>query len=157
MAKREAQAQSIPPLVGELSPIARAEHALAARVEAYTEASEALRAEIEFFQSAVAEAEGRPAEPELRLIVSRETAELEAIGRAEEADGDRPTPAQIAEFFRSHELREDPDPESARAGLPAASAPQTRSLARERLYADIGGTIIGLSGAAALINFVLLK
>ena len=33
----------------------------------------------------------------------------------------------------------------------------TRSRGRDRLYTDIGGAIIGLSGAAALINFVILK
>ena len=30
-------------------------------------------------------------------------------------------------------------------------------LGRERLYTDIGGAVIGLGGAAALLNFVLLK
>jgi len=176
MAKREAQAHLLPALAGmptqeELnlaggasgplgagSAVERAEQALAERVTAFTEASDALRAEIRSFAAVVAEAEGRPAEPELRLVVSRETAEFEAIEEADKAEeaADRPTPAQIADFFRLHEKRED-----ASAAQPAAASPatpaRTRNPARDRLYADVGGAIIGLAGAAALINFVLLK
>ena len=32
-----------------------------------------------------------------------------------------------------------------------------RNPKRERLYTDIGGAVIGIGGAAALLNFVLLK
>ena len=181
MAKREAQAHLLPALAGmptreELklaeagasraagggSAVERAEQALAERVEAFTQASEALRGEIRSFAAVVAEAEGRPAEPELRLVVSRETAEFEAIEEADKAEeaADRPTPAQIAEFFRVHEEREESapaQPASAEAShaIPAPARP--RNLARERLYADVGGAIIGLAGAAALIDFVLLR
>ena len=174
MAKREAQAHLLPALAGmptqeELnlaggapgplvggSAVERAEQALAERVTAFTEASEALRAEIRAFATVVAEAEGQPAEPELRLVVSRETAEFEAIEQAEKAEeaADRPTPAQIADFFRVHEEREDASPPQ--PGV-AATPAVTRNPARDRLYADVGGAIIGLAGAAALINFVLLK
>jgi hypothetical protein len=178
MAKREAQAHLLPALAGmpteeELnlaggasgplgagSAVERAEQALAERVTAFTEASEALRAEIRSFAAVVAEAEGRPAEPELRLVVSRETAEFEAIEEADKTEeaADRPTPAQIADFFRVHEEREDASPpQPGVAATPAATPTGTRNPARDRLYADVGGAIIGLAGAAALINFVLLK
>jgi len=165
MAKREAQAHLLPALAGmptqeELnlagagaqrsvpagSAVQRAEQELAERVEAFTEASEALRAEIRSFAAVVAEAEGRPAEPGLRLVVSRETAEFEAIEPAE------------AEFFRIHEEREvSAAAQPAMAVTSPASPARARNPARERLYADIGGAIIGLAGALALINFVLLK
>ncbi len=105
--------------VGTGSAVERAEQALAERVEAFTEASEALRAEIRSFAAVVAEAEGRPAEPELRLVVSRETAEFEAIEEADKARGSRRPrrrPAQIAEFFRVHEEREDASPAPAGRG-----------------------------------------
>jgi hypothetical protein len=48
---------------------------------------------------------------------------------------------------------EDSDPARAetRAVIP------TRVSGREQLYADIGGTVIGLGGAVALLSFVLLK
>ena len=48
---------------------------------------------------------------------------------------------------------EDSDP--ARAETRAVRP--TRISGREQLYADIGGAVIGLGGAAALLNFVLLK
>ena len=79
-------------------------------VAAFTEASEALRAEIKAFEATRAEAEGRPAEPVLRLVVSRETAEMEAIEEAGEVEAvadDRPTPEEIANFFRTHGEREE--------------------------------------------------
>ncbi len=55
-----------------------------------------------------------------------------------------------------------------REGVPvtlssAASLARTRATKaernpkRERLYTDIGGAVIGIGGAAALLNFVLLK
>ena len=177
-------ARATSPQAPTRTPVEDAVGALAERAQAFTEASEALRAEIVAFQAALAKAEGRPAEPGLKLVVSRETAEMEAIDQAEAAgetveagdgvqvaaiaeigdgvpvaavDEYRPTPAQIAEFFRTYgepgELEREPT--SAPAGAPPA--PKERNLARERLYADIGGAVIGLSAAAALINFVLLK
>jgi hypothetical protein len=176
MAKREAQAHLLPALAGmptqeELnlaggasgplgagSTVERAEQALAERVAAFTEASEALRAEIRSFAAVVAEAEGPPAERELRLVVSRETAEFEAIEEADKEAAERPTTAQIADFFRVHEEREDASPpQPGMAATPTATPTGTRNPARDRLYADVGGAIIGLAGAAALINFVLLK
>ena len=163
-------ARASSPQVPTGHPVEAALKALAKRAEAFTEASEALRAEILAFQATVAEAEGRPAEPELRLVVSRETAEMEAMDEAEAAgesaqpngvqvaavDDDRPTPAQIAEFFRAHGAPEAPDPASPERETSVPAAPRQRNLDRERLYADIGGAIIGLGAAAALINFVLL-
>jgi hypothetical protein len=159
------------PQLPTADPVETALQALAERADAFTEASEALRAEILAFQAAVAEAEGRPAEPALKLVVSRETAEMEAIGEAETAgesggtgddvqvaamDDYRPTPAQIAEFFRTHGEPEKPEPEPVRQEPSAPAVARERNLDRERLYADIGGAIIGLGAAAALINFVLL-
>lgn len=154
------------------SPVEAAVQALAERAKAFTEASEALRAEIAAFQATLAQAEARPAEPELRLVVSRETAEMEAIDAAEAVAGNagtgdggqvaavgeyRPTPAQIAEFFRTNAEPEEAGPEPAEPEASVPAAPRERNPAREQLYADIGGAIIGLSAAAAVINFVLLK
>lgn len=160
MAKREAQAHAIAPPTAPSSAIERAQQALAERVKAFTEASEALREEIRAFEAACAEARGRSPEPVLRLVVSRETAEMEAIDKAGEAapaGEDRPSPEQIAEFFRTHEEREGAQEEaSAPPPLPEAEA-RSRNLARERLYADLCGAAIGLCGAAAVINFVLLR
>jgi hypothetical protein len=39
----------------------------------------------------------------------------------------------------------------------ARAAKAERNPKRERLYTDIGGAVIGIGGAAALLNFVLLK
>lgn len=101
-------------------------------------------------------------------------------------DEEPPTPDQIAQFFREHEdaelTRADrrAEAEAARGGLAgrvrrfftgpeveedgeAAATPQelavvtARHPGRDRLYADIGGAVIGLGGAAALLDFVLLK
>ena len=170
MAIDAARAPSPQPPAG--SSVEAALQALAERAKAFTEASEALRAEIIAFQATLANPEGRPAEPELKLVVSRETAEMEAIDAAETAgegvetddgaqiaavDDPRPTPAQIAEFFRTHGKPEEPVPGSAGPVTSVPAAPRRRNLDRERLYADIGGAIIGLSAAAAVINFVLLK
>jgi hypothetical protein len=159
MAKRAAQAHSLLPPDGAPSALERAEYALADRVKAFTEASEALRAEIRAFDAVIAEIEGRPAAPELKLVVSRETAEMEAIDaqpkEAVEGDDYRPTHAQIAEFFRAHEQREDANLEPERIEPLGPDEAHPRKLNRERLYADIGGTIIGLSGAAALISLML--
>src|SRR5688572_28035563 len=70
------------------SPIEDAFQALAERAQAFTDASEAIRAEIVAFQAALAKAEGgRPPEPELKLVVSRETAEMQAIDESEAAGG----------------------------------------------------------------------
>ena len=49
------------------------------------------------------------------------------------------------------EARREEDSAPTRAARPA------RKFGREQLYADIGGALIGLGGAAALLNFVLLK
>jgi hypothetical protein len=179
MAKREAQARAVP-LWGETSPaqgapalsvagasagqsspgdrLAEAERALADRVKEFTDASEALRAEIRAFSAALAEAEGQPPEPGLKLVVSRDTEEVEAAApRQDEADAP-PTPQQIAEFFRSYEEREDEVTRASLASGPSAEAEQRpRNRARERLYADVGGAVIGLCGASALIHFVLLR
>ena len=177
MARREAQARSVPPsedasahgprhlataggTAGSRGPagsaLERAERALADRVKAFTEASEALRAEIAAFSQAVAEAQERPAERELRLVVNRDTGEVEAVARTEQEDDEPPTPEQIAQFFRTHEGPRDPEDAIPTApSVPLSYRP--RNLARERLYADIGGTIIGLGGAVALIDFVLLR
>jgi hypothetical protein len=150
------------------NPVEEAVQALAERAKVFTEASEALRAEILAFKATLAKAEGHQAEPALKLVVSRETAEMEAIdeakaaGESGETDGGvpaaeyRPTPAQIAEFFR-HGAPEGLGPEPASAQVMAPTESRERNLARERLYADIGGAVIGLSAAAALLNFVLLK
>ena len=165
-------ARASSPQVPTGHPVEAALQALAERAEAFTEASEALRAEIRTFQATVAGAEGSPAEPALKLVVSRETAEIEAIGEAETAgesaqagdgvqvaavDNYQPTPAQIAEFFRTHGASEEPGPKPPEPETTSPAGARERNLDRERLYADIGGAIIGLSGAAALLNFVLLK
>ena len=176
MAKRQAQAHPMPSPAGAPSAIDLAERALAERITAFTAASEALRAEIEAFEAARAQAAGRASEPALRLVVSRETAEMQAMGDAlaaplaepaepaelavggkpepEPPEDERPTPEQIAEFFRTHEERA-----AAEVDVPAPPEPEPkpRNLAREQLYADLCGAAIGLCGAAALINFVLLK
>ena len=170
MAKRQAQAHSMPSPAVTPSAIDLAEEALAERIRAFTAASEALRAEIKAFEAARGTAEGRASEPALRLVVSRETAEMEAMGEALPApppepaepaaagrpepeqplEDERPTPEQIAEFFRTHEER-------ATAEVAAPEPPEPEPTAREQLYADLCGAAIGLCGAAALINFVLLK
>ena len=120
MAKREAQARSLAPAPDSVE---RAQEALAERVSAFLQASAALRAEIGSFETALASRQ--PAEPELKLVVSRETAEVEALAAAD--------------------------------AVPQPDAMSTRNPARERLYADIGGSVIGLSAATAVINFILLK
>lgn len=85
-------------------------------------------------------------------------------------DDEPPTPDQIARYFRETE-----EAEVARATRLAAkdaeserlrdkvrryfNGPETAPVGeagRMRLYTDIGGVVIGLGGAAALINFVLL-
>ena len=51
-------------------------------------------------------------------------------------------------------------PEEARPAedsAPTRAVRPARNFGREQLYADIGGALIGLGGAAALLNFVLLK
>jgi len=165
-------ARSPSPQTPTSNPVEEAVQALAERAKVFTAASEALRAEILAFQATLANAEGSQAEPALKLIVSRETAEMEAIDEAKAAsqsgetddgvpvaavDEYRPTSAQIAEFFRTHGAPEGLLTEPASAQVKAQTEPTERNLARERLYADIGGAVIGLSAAAALLNFVLLK
>ena len=173
MAKRQAQARSISPsgaaravqleippgaVRGAVSrtdlaaePIERAEERLAECVKTFTEASEALRAEIKAFDASLAMDEGRSAQPDLQLVVSRTTAEVEAVTESD----DRPTPAQIAEFVRVHEGPDAHEPRSARAATSSAPASRPRNPERERLYADVAGAVIGLSAAVALINLVL--
>ena len=64
-------------------------------------------------------------------------------------------------FFSSPPERpareEAPVAEEPPAAEEAPGGEVVRSRGRDRLYTDIGGAIIGLGGAAALLNFVLLK
>jgi hypothetical protein len=71
----------------------------------------------------------------------------------EDPGEDPPTAAEIARFFREHE-EADSEPIVPQAAPAKEKAP--RSEARNRLYTDIAGAVIGLSGAAALINYVLI-
>ena len=108
--------------------------------------------------------------------------EPEVEGETGEPDENEeaPTPDQIAQFFREHG---DPDARGTQFERKASgqdevservrrffmaettggeavsghAAETTRLPLRDRLYTDIGGAVIGLGGAAALINFVLLK
>ena len=78
--------------------------------------------------------------------------------RAPRAPGRRERARLVSPFLLCPGRTRRPKPEEAPA---AEEEPEeevvTRSRGRDRLYTDIGGAIIGLGGAAALINFVILK
>jgi hypothetical protein len=57
-------------------------------------------------------------------------------------------------FLSSPPEEEAPGDEEASTRVKARAA---HISGRERLYADVGGAVIGLGGAVALLNFVLLK
>ena len=78
--------------------------------------------------------------------------EPDAEAEPDAEEDEPPTPEQIARYFREAE-----EAELARAARPEQAAKAERIPKRDRLYTDIGGAVIGLGGAAALINFVLLK
>jgi hypothetical protein len=74
-----------------------------------------------------------------------------------------PTQDQIARIFRQMEAAEvaradrlEREPRG-RPGVGERFAMAAWKPSRDRLYTDIGGAVIGLGGAAALLNFVLLK
>jgi hypothetical protein len=121
-----------------------------------------------------------------QIIVAGEVEELDEVGEDEgdndnspeeefdddEDDGDEPdddededppTPEEIARYFREAEgFSGSPEAEvEVEAEAPIVertrAAKAERNPKRERLYTDIGGAVIGIGGAAALLNFVLLK
>jgi hypothetical protein len=166
VAGRQAQA-----IAETVSAVERAEKALAERAKAFGEASRSLRHELKAFAETLARAEEKLApraaeEPELRLVEAPPQEEFEAEDEDEPAaeaapiaeaepiakEDEPPTPEQIARYFREAE-----EAELARAARPEQATKAERVPKRDRLYTDIGGAIIGLGGAAALINFVLLK
>ncbi len=96
-----------------------------------------------------------------------EEAELAHAARLErEAQGQPGIGERLRRFFSGPlvEFEEEPiaDEEPIRAPeveerTPAPEAKPARDRSRDRLYTDIGGAVIGLGGATALLNFVLLK
>jgi len=91
-----------------------------------------------------------------RYFREAEEAELARAARpaAKESESER-LRDKVRRFFNGPdfegEVREEP---SAHEAASAVKAP--RDSGRLRLYTDVGGVVIGLGGAAALINFVLL-
>jgi hypothetical protein len=70
-------------------------------------------------------------------------------GSGDEEDEEPPTPEEIARYFR--------EAEEAELGRTTRAPKSEGNPKLERLYTDIGGALIGIGGAAALLDFVLLK
>ena len=91
-----------------------------------------------------------------RYFREAEEAELARAARpaAKESESER-LRDKVRRFFNGPALEEDAGEEPS-ASKTAPIASEARVPSRMRLYTDIGGVVIGLGGAAALINFVLL-
>jgi len=69
-------------------------------------------------------------------------------------------PVTLSSAAEEHAQAPKGEEETEVEALPARrtrAAKAERNAKRERLYTDIGGAVIGIGGAAALLNFVLLK
>jgi hypothetical protein len=91
-----------------------------------------------------------------------EEAELaHAASLEREAQGQSGIGERLRRFFsgplEEEGYEDEPVGEEPTRTRPDKPARPARDRSRDRLYTDIGGAVIGLGGAAALINFVLMK
>ncbi|MDX6586037.1 MAG: hypothetical protein QOI31_510 [Solirubrobacterales bacterium] len=110
------------------------------------------------------EEDEEPPSPEqiARYFREAEESELAREARHErEVQGKPGIGERLRNFFSGPLEAEVDEEEEAEVEAPAVkrtpAAEAERNPKRERLYTDIGGAVIGLGGAAALLNFVLLK
>jgi hypothetical protein len=105
--------------------------------------------------------EDEPPTPEEIARYFREAEESELAREANperEAQGKPGIGERLRNFFsRPLEVEEEEAEVEAPVVERTRAAKAERSHKRERLYTDIGGAVIGIGGAAALLNFVLLK
>ncbi len=83
-------------------------------------------------------------------------AKREAQARSEIPRKGVPVTLSSAAFTAPHKAEEEVEVEALAAPRIKATKAE-RNPKRERLYTDIGGAVIGIGGAAALLNFVLMK
>ena len=93
-----------------------------------------------------------------RYFREAEEAELARAARLERETQGRPGLGErLRNFFTGPSEAEKVVEAEAPVVERTRAAKAERSPKRERLYTDIGGAVIGIGGAAALLNFVLLK